>query len=298
MTALPNTAHPLRVCIVAPVAPPHGGMSIQAAKLAACLASEGVANHVLPANPVFPRALGFVEGVPGIRTITRTLLYFRSVALNLLSTDIVHHMSLCGVYFFALTVPLVFWTRLHGQRVVVNYRGGRAPTFLKRWSWAVIPVMRRANSVIVPSEFLQRTFNDYGLSTTVVPNIVETLRFPYRSRNSVSPNLIVTRHLEPLYNMECILRAFQIIKARFADAQLSIAGSGSEAPRLRQLSRDWNWKGCISRAMCQPQSCRRFMSLTIYSSTLRMPIIFPLLSWKLRAPACPSSLPPPEVSPI
>jgi phenylacetate-CoA ligase len=165
------------------------------------------------------------------------------VAAGLPSTDVIHHMTVCGIYFFALTVPLVFWARLRGQRIVVNYRGGRAPVFLRRWSWVVIPVLRMANSVIVPSEFLQRTFNYYGLSTTVVPNIVQTLQFPYRPRNFVSPKLIVTRHLEPLYNIECILRAFQIIKIRFADAQLSIAGSGSEEPRLRRLCRDWKLEG-------------------------------------------------------
>jgi phenylacetate-CoA ligase len=243
MRTVPSTASSLRVCIVAPVPPPHGGMSIQAGKLAARLNSEGVETRVLSANPVFPAALRILERVPGARTVTRTLLYFQSVALGLPSGEVIHHMTVCGVYFFALTVPLIFWARLRGQRIVLNYRGGRAPAFLKRWSWVVIPIMRMANSVIVPSEFLQRTFNDHGLSTTVVPNIIDTAEFPYRVRESVSPKLIVTRHLEPVYNIECILRAFQIIKARFPLAELSIAGSGPEEQRLRQFSRNRKLEG-------------------------------------------------------
>jgi len=234
---------PARICIVAPVPPPYGGMSIQAQKLAVRLSSEGFDVAVLATNPVFPNWLRFSERVPGLRTVVRTLLYLRSLPRSIAATDVIHHMNVCGTYFFALTVPLVFWGRLRSKRVVLNYRGGRAPAFLKRWGWAAIPVMRMAHSVIVPSEFLQRTFKEYRLSAEVVPNIIDTEAFQYLSRKSVRPKLIVTRHLEPLYNIECLLKAFRIVRERFSDAELSIAGNGSEEQRLRKLCAEWNLEG-------------------------------------------------------
>jgi glycosyltransferase involved in cell wall biosynthesis len=100
-----------------------------------------------------------------------------------------------------------------------------------------------AHSVMVPSEFLQRTFKEYGLSAEVVPNIVDTETFPYRSRKTFRPKLIVTRHLEPLYNVECILKAFRIVRNKFRDAELSIAGTGSEEQRLRRLCTEWKVEG-------------------------------------------------------
>jgi glycosyltransferase involved in cell wall biosynthesis len=233
----------VRVCIIAPVPPPYGGMSIQAQKLASRLGSEGFEVTVLSTNPVFPRRLRFSERVPGLRTVVRTLLYLRSLPGGMASSDVVHHMTVCGTYFFALTVPLVLWGKVRRKRVVLNYRGGRAPAFLKSWSWAVIPFMRMADAVIVPSEFLQRTFREYRLSTEVVSNIIDTDAFPYRLRKSLLPKLIVTRHLEPLYNVECILRAFRMVKEKFSDAELSIVGTGSEEQRLRRLCAEWKLEG-------------------------------------------------------
>jgi glycosyltransferase involved in cell wall biosynthesis len=214
-------------------------MSIQTQKLASRLGSEGFEVTVLSTNPVFPRGLRFSERVPGLRTVVRTLLYLRSLPGAMAQSEVVHHMTVCGTYFFALTVPLVLWGRVRRKRVVLNYRGGRAPAFLKSWSWAVIPLMRMVDAVIVPSEFLQRTFREYGLSTELVPNIIDTDVFPYRLRKSFLPKLIVTRHLEPLYNVECILRAFRTVKEKFSGAELSIAGIGSEEQRLQKLCADW-----------------------------------------------------------
>jgi len=233
----------VRVCIVAPVPPPYGGMSIQAQKLATRLSSEGFEVTVLSTNPVFPRRLRFSERVPGLRTVVRTSLYLRSLPGEMARSDVVHHMTVCGTYFFALTVPLIFWGKARRKRVVLNYRGGRAPAFLKSWSWIVMPFMRMADAVIVPSEFLQRTFREYGLSTEIVSNIIDTDAFPYRLRKSFRPNLIVTRHLEPLYNLECTLRAFRIVKEQFSDAELSIVGTGSEEQRLRRLCAEWKLEG-------------------------------------------------------
>src|ERR1700722_6888079 len=232
-----------RICIIAPVPPPYGGMSIQAQKLATRLRSEGFDVSLLAANPVFPKWLRFSERIPGLRTVVRTILYLRALPRSVAMADVIHHMTVYGAYFFALTAPTVFWGKLRGKRVVLNYRGGRAPAFLKKWGWAAIPVMRKAGAVIVPSEFLQRTFKEHGLPAEVVPNIFDTQAFPYQERKSIRAKLLVTRHLEPLYNVECILRAFRIVKGRFCDAELSIAGSGSEEQRLRKLCADWELAG-------------------------------------------------------
>ncbi|HZZ17470.1 MAG TPA: glycosyltransferase family 4 protein, partial [Candidatus Sulfotelmatobacter sp.] len=95
----------------------------------------------------------------------------------------------------------------------------------------------------MPSEFLQEVFDEFGLSSTVLPNIAQTEMFPWKKRESFAPSLLVTRHLDPMYNTECLLRAFRIIKARFPEAVLSVAGDGSETMRLRDLVSQWQLDG-------------------------------------------------------
>jgi glycosyltransferase involved in cell wall biosynthesis len=41
--------------------------------------------------------------------------------------------------------------------------------------------------------------------------------------------------LEPIYNQQCIIRAFSLIKRNYPQAKLKVAGAGSEEGKLREL---------------------------------------------------------------
>jgi glycosyltransferase involved in cell wall biosynthesis len=103
--------------------------------------------------------------------------------------------------------------------------------------------MRLASSITVPSEFLQQVFLNYGLCATVLPNIAQTELFLWKGRERFAPMLLVTRHLDPMYNIECLLRAFHIIQKRFPEAILTVAGNGSEEACLRTLASQWGLSG-------------------------------------------------------
>jgi glycosyltransferase involved in cell wall biosynthesis len=106
-----------------------------------------------------------------------------------------------------------------------------------------VPLAKLADRIAVPSEFLKHAFREYGLAATVLPNIADTNLFPWRHRRQFAPRLLVTRHLEPIYNLECLLRALRIVQSRFPEAALTIAGAGSEENRLRDLVRRWGLPG-------------------------------------------------------
>jgi glycosyltransferase involved in cell wall biosynthesis len=103
--------------------------------------------------------------------------------------------------------------------------------------------MRRADFITVPSEFLQRVFHRFGLASSVLPNLAETELFPFLERKRFQPRLFVSRNLEPMYGLECVLQAFRIIQGQLPGATLGIAGEGSEEGKLRNLVREWNLQG-------------------------------------------------------
>lgn len=218
-------------------------MSVQAEKLASRLAGEGVAVEVLPTNPRPPRGLRFVAAVPGLRTAVREAQYLFLLARKLPQGGVVHHFSASGLYFFMHSVPLLLLAYLGKNRVVLNYRGGKAAAFLERWGWLAAPLLRRADYIAVPSEYLRRVFREHGLAASLLPNLADIELLPYRERASLAPRLIVTRQLEPMYNLECVLRAFRIVRRRFPQAELAVAGAGSEEARLRGLVEEWGLRG-------------------------------------------------------
>ena len=95
----------------------------------------------------------------------------------------------------------------------------------------------------MPSEFLQQVFEDFGITATILPNLADTELFLFVEREHFSPKLFVSRNLEPMYDVECVLRAFRMVQAKVPQAVLGIAGDGSEANRLRSLVREWGLRG-------------------------------------------------------
>lgn len=232
-----------KVWIVAPVSPPYGGMSLQAEKLAQKLAGEGVAVEVLPTNPPLPVALKFLAPIPAVRTLVRELQYLLSLHPIRRGNAVIHHLSASDLYFFLHSAPLLLFAKCTNRKLILNYRGGKADKFLKSWSWVVVPLLRAADQVAVPSVYLQRVFARYGVSCSLLPNIADTELFPFVERKTVAPRLFVSRHLEPMYDTECVLRAFRRVQQSVPEATLGIAGDGVERTRLEGLVRQWGLGG-------------------------------------------------------
>lgn len=230
------------VAIVAPLPPPYGGMAVQAQKLRDRLEREGVKVILLASNPSFPGIVRWCERVPGLRTLVRLALFLRSLSI-IREADVVHLFAASHLYFFLVVAPTVYVARGCNKRVVLNYRGGEAEFFFTRWKRLAVPVLRSADAIVVPSAFLQAVFSRcLNIEASILPNIADTEVFCSKRRDVIRPFLVVSRQLELLYNHETILKAFQIVKARFPEARLTVAGEGSEKSRLQKLCADWGLK--------------------------------------------------------
>jgi len=132
----------------------------------------------------------------------------------------------------------VWIASLRGVPAVVNYRGGEAELFLTRSAMSVRRTLTRAAALVVPSGFLQGVFARFQLRAEVVPNIIDPVRFypgptPVLAR---APHVVVTRNLEPLYDIPTALRAFQGVLQTVPGARMTIAGSGHDRERLESLA--------------------------------------------------------------
>ena len=231
----------MKVLLVAPVVPPYGGMALQAQQLSALLQRDGVQVATFATNFMLPRAVRLLERVPGLRTILRSVLIWPRLRRDVAKVDVVHVMAASWWYFFLVVCPSVLVARLCGKRVVVNYRGGEADTFFRRVGPLAAPVFTFASAVTVPSEFLASLIRRrFDVPVRIVPNVLDHSLFTYRQRAAMRPRMLVTRHLEKIYDIESVLRAFQSVQQQRPDASLWIAGGGSEEARLRRLVSHWN----------------------------------------------------------
>lgn len=246
----------LRVAIVGPLAPPAGGMAAQTKQLCARLIAEGIDAEVVRTNPPWrPR---FVAGVRGVRALFRFIPYLWRLWCASGRCNVVHVMANSGWAWHLSAAPAVCIGKLRRRRVVVNYRGGLAEPFLERSAAWIRPTMRMADAIVVPSGFLRAVFARFGIETMIVPNVVDTALFsPGGSapgeRAKESPHVVMTRNLEPIYDVATGLRAFAKLRESKPAARLSVAGDGPERAALETLAREFGvansvvFRGSLSR---------------------------------------------------
>jgi glycosyltransferase involved in cell wall biosynthesis len=243
MTPQDASRNARKVLLVGPKPPPHGGMSVQAGLLEAQLKGEGVSVVLLTTHPRLPDALSWFERARGLRSFLRSAVLCYQLWRELASADVVHVLGCSWVPFFFIVCPVVLVCRLRGKRIILNYHGGQADEFLRYYRRFATPIFRMADVVTVPSGFLVEIIaRRTAVQAQIVPNIVALNSFRYRDRVPFRPRILTTRHLEKLYDVETVLRAFRRIQQVHPEATLQIAGTGTQENYLRALAARWDLK--------------------------------------------------------
>jgi glycosyltransferase involved in cell wall biosynthesis len=233
-----STLAGLRIALVGPLPPPAGGMATQTAQLARLLREEGAEVRLVQVNaPYRPAWIGQVRGV---RAGARLLPYAAQLWSAAGWADVMHVMANSGWAWHLFAAPAVQIAAARNCPAVVNYRGGEAADFLSRSASRVLPVLRRASALVVPSGFLREVFARHGVDSIVVPNIIDLARFapdpkPLAQR---AAHVVVARHLEPIYGIDTALRALALLSKAMPHVRMTVAGQGPERVRLEALAGD------------------------------------------------------------
>lgn len=242
----------LRILIVAPSFDILGGQSVQAARLADRLREEpSLEIGFLPINPRLPGPLKYLQRIKYIRTIVTSIAYVLSLLARVYKYDVIHVFSASYASFVIAPTPAILMAKLYRRKVLLNYHSGEAEDHLQRWRSAV-PTIRLADTVIVPSEYLVRVFEKFGLTAHAIYNLVDTGKLRFRDRSPLRPVFLSNRNFEVHYGVDRVLRAFKIIQERFPDATLEVVGDGSQRRALEALVQELQLRNTTFRGQINP----------------------------------------------
>jgi glycosyltransferase involved in cell wall biosynthesis len=232
------SAQPLRVLLIAPSLEILGGQAVQATRLLANLRREPSLHiEFQPINPTLPRPVQWVKQVKFVRTVVMNMVYSLQLLRRVPDFDVIHTFS-AGKSSYALwTIPALIVSKLFRKVLIVNYRDGQADEHLRSWA-AVATTLRMADVIISPSDYVVQVFSDHGIPARRIFNIIDPVPFIFRQRRHLKPAFLTNRILEPLYNVDCVLRAFALVQKRYPEASLTVAHDGPCRRGLEQLARD------------------------------------------------------------
>ena len=152
------------------------------------------------------------------------------------------HIHCCSGWGFLPAIVGVTVGRWLKKRVVLTYHGGGGEKFFAKHIRLVRHYLLRTDTNIVLSGFLAEVFSKHHLPYAIIPNIIELDDSHYRQRDVLQPHFICTRAHEPLYNIPCILKAFQKVLTVIPESTLTLVGGGSEHEKLIYLSQEMGLK--------------------------------------------------------
>lgn len=189
---------------------------------------------------------GFIADVFSTKaTIWRRLWMVSKLRKKARDYGVLHIHCCSGLGGF---LPAVLGIRIGnrlGKRVVLTYHGGGGESFFDRYPKLVHSYLMRTDANIVLSGFLARIFEKHQLPYTIIPNIVELNESHFHQRDTIKPVFICTRTHEGLYNIPCILRAFQRVQKEVPEASLILVGDGPQHESLVQQTNAMGLKNVV-----------------------------------------------------
>ncbi|MCE7917802.1 glycosyltransferase family 4 protein [Betaproteobacteria bacterium PRO5] len=223
-------------------------MANQTKQLVELLQQEGITVTLIQTNaPYYPAWVGKLKG---LRAIFRLIPYLVRIWISAKNIRLFHVMANSGWSWHLYAVPVIWVAWIRRKPVVINYRGGEAEKFFNQSFFWIRPSLRRTTAILVPSGFLQAIFKKFGFDAVIVPNIINLDRFSRQARvikvwKKREPHIIVTRNLEPIYDITSAIYAFSHIRVNIPAARLTVAGSGPERSMLECLVTDLGLKGSV-----------------------------------------------------
>lgn len=147
----------------------------------------------------------------------------------------VFHIHACSNRGFFPAVIGITLGRISKKKILLTYHGGDAEAFFSKHPHLVRRYLLKTDHNIVLSGFLGSVFDKYGIPYTIIPNILEFRQDLFRLRDTIRPKFICIRSLRPIYNIECILKAFSLVQQELPAATLMLVGDGTDRERLEEF---------------------------------------------------------------
>lgn len=248
----------MKICLIAASLDILGGQTVQATTIIEKFRKEGLIIDFLPVNPKLSGIWGVCQRYKFIRTVVTTIAYITTLLKQVPKYDVLHIFSASYFSFLIAPTPAILIGKIFKKKIILNYRSGEAEDHLIRSESTIKRVLKYVDTLVFPSPYLHNVFKKFGIDSEIVYNVVNENEFPFKMRDIFKPRFIVSRNLEPMYNVGCVLKAFKLIQDKYPESELSVLGYGSHEDFLKSLSEDLKLKNVVFEGRVEREVISRY----------------------------------------
>ncbi len=127
--------------------------------------------------------------------------------------------------------------RLCQKPYLLILRGGGLVEFSKKWPQLTELLFANDSTVVTPSLFLQHGLQRFCKDIYYIKNGLDLSKYPFRSRNQVTPKLIWLRALHQIYQPEMAVQCLALLLPEFPNMELLMVGPDKGDGTRQQLER-------------------------------------------------------------
>lgn len=217
----------LRIGIIAPFPPPPGGMSILADTLKESLEENKVLVTGINTNPEVP----VVYRTMKISVIYQHFRFYVGLG-KILNQQALILISGSGFSFYSKIIPSLLIARLLRKKVILDFVGGGILGKLHRVN---VCLLRLFENILVPTAVFENALKEKGVECSVFPHIVRIEKFSNQKTVGHYATLLSAKSLVKYSSVDDLIKAYAIIKRKFPNVTLKIAGDGPEKENLQKL---------------------------------------------------------------
>jgi glycosyltransferase involved in cell wall biosynthesis len=162
------------------------------------------------------------------------LLDMTSTAWRQRKTYQAAHVEVYSGLSFIWAEAAAWVLRRAGKPFVLALHGGSLPTFAQDHPTRVRRLLRSANVVCAPSQYLQRGLSAYRADIRLLPNGIDLSRYAFRLRAQPKPALVWLRAFHAIYNPALAVEVLSGLRRQFPAAHLAMIGPDKGDGSLQQ----------------------------------------------------------------
>ena len=140
-----------------------------------------------------------------------------------------------STYALTFSCLVILLAKLFNIPYIPVLRGGYLSERYRKYPPIFIFLFSNASTIICPSKYLKRCFDDKNYTIKVIPNYIDLKMYSFKIRKQIKPQILWVRSIHNIYNPLMAVHVLDGIKKKYPDARLCMVGPVKDNRVMEQL---------------------------------------------------------------